>query len=229
MASKTKNTKPGSKSSSKAAKAAVTAAGKEVSAARKAAIKEVEQRIERLESAHEAHAHDGRKVKVSIPVDETAPAGGDGPRQDHEVPSAKELANNAAHAPHEAHADAADTAAPAQRGSKGKSQRGAKPAEEKKAKAARGGDDDLSRKPKRMGVLDAAAKVLAASKEPMRAKDMIAAVEAKGLWKSPGGKTPEATLYAAIIREIAAKGKDARFKKHERGVFVASAAALKGA
>jgi hypothetical protein len=63
----------------------------------------------------------------------------------------------------------------------------------------------------------------------MRAKDMIAAVEAKGLWKSPGGKTPEATLYAAIIREIAAKGKDARFKKHERGVFVASTHALKGA
>jgi hypothetical protein len=230
MASKTKNTKPGSKPSSKAARAAVTAAGKEVSAARKAAIKEVEQRIERLDSAK------------SAPLDETAPKGGDGSalakesptgqraakggKQDHEVPSAKELANNAAH---EAHADAADTAAPAQRGSKGKSQRGAKPAEEKKAKAARGGGDDLSRKPKRMGVLDAAAQILAASKEPMRAKDMIAAVEAKGLWKSPGGKTPEATLYAAIIREIAAKGKDARFKKHERGVFVATAAALKGA
>ncbi len=55
----------------------------------------------------------------------------------------------------------------------------------------------------------------------MRAKEMIAAMEAKGLWASPGGKTPEATLYAAIIREIAAKGNAARFKKHERGVFVA--------
>jgi hypothetical protein len=229
MASKTKNTKSGSKPSTKAAKAAVTAAGKEVSAARRAAIKEVEQRIERLDSAK------------SAPLDETAPKGGDGSasakesptgqrvatdggganagKQDHEVPSAKELANNAAHAPHEEHAEA-------QRGKA----KGAKAGTEKKnAKAARGGDDDLSRKPKRMGVLDAAAKVLAASKEPMRAKDMIAAVEAKGLWKSPGGKTPEATLYAAIIREIAAKGKDARFKKHERGVFVASAAALKGA
>jgi hypothetical protein len=43
----------------------------------------------------------------------------------------------------------------------------------------------------------------------------------QGLWTSPGGKTPEATLYAAIIREIAAKGTAARFKKHERGVFVA--------
>jgi hypothetical protein len=63
--------------------------------------------------------------------------------------------------------------------------------------------------------------VLAASEVPMRAKEMIAAMEAKGLWRSPGGKTPEATLYAAIIREIAAKGTAARFKKHERGVFVA--------
>ena len=39
-----------------------------------------------------------------------------------------------------------------------------------------------------------------------------------GLW-SPGGKTPHATLYAAIIREIAKKGKDARFKKVARGQF----------
>ncbi|MBX3382157.1 MAG: winged helix-turn-helix domain-containing protein [Phycisphaeraceae bacterium] len=76
-------------------------------------------------------------------------------------------------------------------------------------------------KPKRVSALDAAAQVLAASEVPMRAKEMIAAMEAKGLWKSPGGKTPEATLYAAIIREIAAKGSAARFKKHERGVFVA--------
>jgi hypothetical protein len=76
-------------------------------------------------------------------------------------------------------------------------------------------------KPKRVSALDAAAQVLAASEVPMRAKEMIAAMEAKGLWKSPGGKTPEATLYAAIIREIAVKGDKARFKKHERGVFVA--------
>ena len=74
---------------------------------------------------------------------------------------------------------------------------------------------------KRMSALDAAAQVLAASEVPMRAKEMIAAMGAKGLWTSPGGKTPEATLYAAIIREIAAKGTAARFKKHERGVFVA--------
>ena len=75
--------------------------------------------------------------------------------------------------------------------------------------------------PKRLSALDAAAQVLAASEVPMRAKDLVAQMEAQGLWRSPGGKTPEATLYAAIIREIAAKGDKARFRKHERGVFVA--------
>ncbi len=74
---------------------------------------------------------------------------------------------------------------------------------------------------KRTSALDAAAQVIADAKVPMRAKEMIAEMETTGLWKSPGGKTPEATLYAAIIREIAAKGEKARFKKHERGVFVA--------
>ena len=40
----------------------------------------------------------------------------------------------------------------------------------------------------------------------------------KGLW-STSGKTPSATLYAAIIREISKKGKDARFEKVDRGRF----------
>ena len=56
----------------------------------------------------------------------------------------------------------------------------------------------------------------------MKPKDMIATMEAKGLWTSPGGKTPEATLYAAIIREISAKGKGARFRRTERGTFIAT-------
>ncbi len=97
-------------------------------------------------------------------------------------------------------------------------QKAAREAKPKPAKSAR------EKKPKRVSALDAAAQVLAASEVPMRAKEMIAEMEAKGLWRSPGGKTPEATLYAAIIREIAAKGTAARFKKHERGVFVAGKA-----
>ena len=98
----------------------------------------------------------------------------------------------------------------------------AKPAKSGKApKAAKAPKAPKEKKPKRVSALDAAAQVLAASEVPMRAKEMIAKMEAKGLWKSPGGKTPEATLYAAIIREIAAKGDKARFKKHDKGVFVA--------
>lgn len=76
-------------------------------------------------------------------------------------------------------------------------------------------------KPKKRSALDAAAQVLAASKEPMNAKGMIEAMAAKGLWSSPGGKTPHATLYSAILREIGTKGKEARFKKTDRGHFTA--------
>ena len=93
-----------------------------------------------------------------------------------------------------------------------------KPAKQPKAKLEKVAKPST---PKRLSALDAAAAVLAASDKPMRASEMIAAMSTQGLWRSPGGKTPEATLYAAIIREIAAKGTAARFKKHERGVFVA--------
>jgi len=71
---------------------------------------------------------------------------------------------------------------------------------------------------KKMSGLDAAAKVLAEAGAPMNAKDMIDTASAKGYWSS-SGKTPAATIYAAIIREIAAKGSTARFKKTERGLF----------
>ncbi|MBU0640063.1 MAG: winged helix-turn-helix domain-containing protein, partial [Planctomycetes bacterium] len=74
-------------------------------------------------------------------------------------------------------------------------------------------------KPKRISALDAAAQVLVAAGQPMRAKEMIAAMAEQGLWSSPNGKTPEATLYAAILREIGTKGDAARFRKVERGQF----------
>ena len=71
----------------------------------------------------------------------------------------------------------------------------------------------------KLSALDAAAKVLGESKEPMNTKAMIEAMAAKGYWTSPGRKTPHATLYSAILREIDTKGSDARFKKTERGMF----------
>ena len=73
--------------------------------------------------------------------------------------------------------------------------------------------------PKKLSAMSAAAKVLADTKEPMACKELIEAMEKKGLWTSPGGKTPHATLYSAILREINAKGKEARFKKTDRGHF----------
>jgi hypothetical protein len=62
----------------------------------------------------------------------------------------------------------------------------------KKAKAPK------EAKEKKLSAIDAAAQVLAASKEPMNAKEMIEAMAAKGLWTSPGGKTPHATLYTVV-------------------------------
>jgi len=70
-----------------------------------------------------------------------------------------------------------------------------------------------------MSALDAAAKVLAETKRPMNAKEMIEAMDEKGYWRSPGGATPWSTLYAALLRELKSKGKDARFHKVARGKF----------
>jgi hypothetical protein len=74
-------------------------------------------------------------------------------------------------------------------------------------------------KEKKVSALDAAARVLGEAKAPMNCQEMIEAMAAKGYWKSPGGKTPHATLYSAILREIDKKGKDSRFKKADRGKF----------
>ncbi len=78
------------------------------------------------------------------------------------------------------------------------------------------------KKARKMGALDAAAIVLADAGKPMRSKDLIAEMAKRGLWTSPGGKTPEATLYAAILREIGAKGAAARFARAGKGEFAST-------
>lgn len=82
--------------------------------------------------------------------------------------------------------------------------------------------------PKRPSALDAAAKVLAGltgaeAKEGVAAPDLIERMAKAKLWSSPGGKTPAATLYAAMIREINAKGKASRFVRPSPGRFRAAA------
>jgi HB1, ASXL, restriction endonuclease HTH domain len=74
-------------------------------------------------------------------------------------------------------------------------------------------------KPKKASALDAAAKVLVEAGTPLNCQEMIAAMAAKGYWTSPGGKTPQATLYSALLREIKTKGGESRFQKTERGKF----------
>jgi len=94
---------------------------------------------------------------------------------------------------------------------------GKKPAAAKPAKAPKG---PVEPKAKKLSGLDAAAQVLTNAKEPMNAKDIVKAMADQGLWTSPGGKTPHATLHAALTREI--NGKDSRFTKAGRGLFAAA-------
>jgi phage tail protein X len=91
-----------------------------------------------------------------------------------------------------------------------------------KTRAARSAPAKTSKAPaepkaKKMSALDTAAQVLKEAGQPMNAKAICEAVLAKG-WRT-NGKTPASTIYAAIIREIATKGKDARFRKTDRGLF----------
>ena len=76
-------------------------------------------------------------------------------------------------------------------------------------------------KPKKLSALDAAAKVLNETGQPMSCKDLIEAMAAKGYWSSPSGKTPASTLYSGMMKEITTKGKESRFKKTDRGRFAA--------
>ena len=118
--------------------------------------------------------------------------------------------------------EAAQAAATAKKDAETASQSGAA---EKRTTGEPGGPDAATTTPTRrrgrrgtMSGLDAAAKVLAEAGEPLNCVTITARALAKGYWKT-GGKTPQATVYAAIIREIAKKGDASRFRKTERGRF----------
>jgi hypothetical protein len=73
----------------------------------------------------------------------------------------------------------------------------------------------------KLSALSAAARVLAETGQAMNCRELIATMAAQGLWTSPGGRTPEATLASAMAREIRAKGVQARFRKVDGGQFAA--------
>jgi hypothetical protein len=76
-----------------------------------------------------------------------------------------------------------------------------------------------TKKKEGLSMIDAAKKVLAEKGEAMSCKDMIEAMASKALWKSPGGLTPHNTLYSAILRLLQRDGKNAAFRKEDRGLF----------
>jgi hypothetical protein len=74
----------------------------------------------------------------------------------------------------------------------------------------------------RPSALNAAARVLAETDAAMTCPELIAVMAKKGYWTSPAGRTPQATLYSAIAREIKTKGAAARFRKTDRGTFAST-------
>lgn len=78
---------------------------------------------------------------------------------------------------------------------------------------------------RKLSLLSAAAAVLAECEEPLNCRRMIELAKEKGLWTPGAGKTPEQTLYSAIVREIKEKGDASRFRKSPlRGHYSANAA-----
>ena len=76
--------------------------------------------------------------------------------------------------------------------------------------------------PRGISLIAAAANLLAENGLTMNCVQIVRELDEKGVWRSPGGKTPQATLYAAIGTEITAKGDQSRFVRKDKGLFAAS-------
>ena len=77
---------------------------------------------------------------------------------------------------------------------------------------------DVPAEPKHISGLDAAAQVLGEAGGTMGSRQIVEVMLAKGLWKT-SGKTPHATIHAALIRDLQKKGSESRFVKVARGKF----------
>ena len=53
----------------------------------------------------------------------------------------------------------------------------------------------------------------------MGCQELIDTMAARDYWTNPGGKTPAATLYSALLKETRTKGTQSRFTKTGRGEF----------
>ena len=73
-------------------------------------------------------------------------------------------------------------------------------------------------KPK-LSLLKAAEAVLKTSDEALNTKRMVELAKEKGLWTPGAGKTPEQTLYSAILREMKKHGDASTFVLVAKGHF----------
>ena len=94
-----------------------------------------------------------------------------------------------------------------------------KPAAKKTTKATAKKQTAPAQSEKKLSLLSAALEVLKSDDAALTTKQMVEAAKAKGYWTPGTGKTPEQTLYSAIMREIKTKGDLSRFVKDARGHF----------
>jgi hypothetical protein len=87
-----------------------------------------------------------------------------------------------------------------------------------KTKATKGTQTqaDANGKPAKLSALASAAKLLGETGQALSCPDLIGPMAAQGYWTSPGGKTPAARLYSALLRELQTKGDKTRFIKAAR-------------
>jgi len=194
----------------------------------------VTKKVVRIKSAQRLRGEAGRKATAAAHVATGAKPADEAAKDTKAAPvAAGGQATNPLEAHYRGQRDAAKTekAAKVAAWRKEIAEKAAKPDPEldaavKAAEEGRAAKKAKAAKPKgerKGGVLDAAVEVLHAAGKPMNCQDVVKEALAKGLWQTKGA-TPAATCYAAIIREIAAKGKDARFRKTDRGQFEAVAA-----
>ena len=73
---------------------------------------------------------------------------------------------------------------------------------------------------KKRSLLDAAVEVLRLAKMPMNTREIVDAAMELKLWQPTGAKTPEQTLYGAIVRENKTKEHPRIAKSDIKGKFI---------
>ena len=73
---------------------------------------------------------------------------------------------------------------------------------------------------KKHSLLDAAVEVLRIAKQPMNTREIIEWAMKLELWQPTGAKTPEQTLYGAIVRENKTKEHPRIVKSNIKGKFI---------